>query len=81
MFTWNENFSSISSNRDEVSAYNRNSISTFLSLTMQDKMSSRFNELKFHPGLKILTQAAPKTEFVAKIGNYFRKKAPYWMFD
>ena len=39
--------------RDEVFEYNRNSIFTLLSLTMRDEISSRFNELKFHPGLKI----------------------------
>ena len=38
---------------DEVFEYNHNSIFTLLSLTMQDKISSQFNELKFHPGLKI----------------------------
>ena len=38
---------------DEVFEYNRNSIFTLLSLTMPDEISSWFNELKFHPGLKI----------------------------
>ena len=38
--------------RDEVFEYNRNSIFTFLSLSIRDEISSWFNELKFHPGLK-----------------------------
>ena len=41
--------------RDDVFECNRNSIFTLLSLTMRDEISSRLNELKFHPGLKILT--------------------------
>ena len=37
----------------EVFEYNHNSIFTLLSRTMQDEISSQFNELKFHPRLKI----------------------------
>ena len=37
---------------DEVFEYNRNSIFILLLLTMWDEISSRFNELKFHPGYK-----------------------------
>ena len=40
--------------RDEVFEYNCNSIFTLLLLTMRDEISPQFNELKFHPGLKIL---------------------------
>ena len=39
--------------RDEVFEYNRNSIFTLLSLTMRNEILSRFNELKFRPGLEI----------------------------
>ena len=37
---------------DEVFEYNRNSVFTLLSLTIWDEISSWFNELKFHLGLK-----------------------------
>ena len=44
--------------RDEVFECNCNSIFTLL-LTMRDEISSQFNELKFHPRVKIAIQAAP----------------------
>ena len=47
------NFSSV--NRDQIFAYNRNSIFTLSSLNMREEISSRFNELKFQPQLKFST--------------------------
>ena len=38
---------------DELFEYNHDSVFTLFSLTMQDEISSWFNELKFHPRLKI----------------------------
>ena len=52
----------------------RNSIFTVLSLIMRDKISSRFNELKFQPGLKISIWAAPKIETVEEIVIHFCKR-------
>ena len=52
----------------------RNSIFTLLSLIMRDKISSRFNELKFQPGLKISKWAAPKIETVEEIVIHFCKR-------
>ena len=52
----------------------RNSIFTLFSLLMRDKISSRFNELKFQPRLKISKWAAPKIEAFAEIVNHFCKR-------
>ena len=52
----------------------RNSIFILLSLIMRDKISARFNELKFQPGLKISIWAAPKIETVEEIVNHFCKR-------
>ena len=60
------NFSSVYC--DETFAYNRNSISTLLSLNMWDEISLRFNELKFQPRLKFSTiKSTPKIEIFAKM--------------
>ena len=52
----------------------RGSIFTLFSLIIRDKISSRFNELKFQHGLKISIWAAPKIEVFAETVNYFCKR-------
>ena len=52
----------------------RNSIFTLFSLLMRDKISSRFNELKFQPRLKITKWAAPEIEAFVEIVNHFCKR-------
>ena len=64
LFTWNENFSSVQTVvkfylalRDQIFLYNHNSIFTLFSCIIQDEISSRLNELKYQPGLKISMSA------------------------
>ena len=59
--------------RDEVFAY---IVILFLhcSHLSYEKISSRFNELKFQHGLKISIWAAPKIEVFAETVNYFCKR-------
>ena len=52
------NFSSVC--RDEIFAYNHNSVFILLSLSVGTEiLSSRFNDLKFHHGLKLSTINPP----------------------
>ena len=57
------NFKSV--NHDDIFAYIRNSIFILLSFNMRDEISSRFNKLKFQPGLKIST-----------LSSHFHKRLP-----
>ena len=52
----------------------RNSIFTLFLLIMRDKISSRFNELKFQPGLKISIWAALNIELFVGIIDHFCKR-------
>ena len=78
-FICDENFNSVCSSRAEISArftvmksFPIFVILLLLSLSMRDEiLSSRFNNLKFQPWLKLSTiQSAPKMEFLTKIFSY-----------
>ena len=82
-FICNENFNSVCLNIAEISV--RFPVMKFLpiivillllSLSMRDEVSSsRFNDLKFQPWLKLSTlSSAPKMEFLAKIFSHVRKR-------
>ena len=58
--------------RDEVFAYNCNSIFTLLSLTMRDENGS--TSWNFIPGLKSWYKQPLRRSFSAKIVNHFRKR-------
>ena len=65
------NFSSVFQLLDEIFVYNRNSLFKFLSLNIWEEISSRFNELKFQPGLKLPTiKSDPKMQLFPKINNH-----------